>query len=63
MSITNTQVTAYMDDYYEKRPQLKRPKQNILGYQVPSSLNPVLNSMMAELIRLRRKTIKGKTIA
>jgi hypothetical protein len=44
--MTNDNVTKFLDKYFEERPQLEKPKKGILGYDVQSVLNPVLEFLI-----------------
>lgn len=53
MTWTSSDVTKYMDEYFEARPQFNPPSKGMLGYDVPLPLAAVLHSMAMEIKKLK----------
>lgn len=52
MTETSGELTDFLEEYFEQRPQLIRPERGVIGYLVQAEFLPVLQSLMNKHRRL-----------
>lgn len=43
---TSGEVTEFIHQYYAERPQLDKPKENVMGFEVQKELLPLLKTLV-----------------